>query len=80
MAASSRLMVIKRQEAYDEEIETEPKIAIVKQKTMELKKEVSRSSPFAYVFDSGSRFTGYYCKIKLMLAALLQTRFYIEMF
>ena len=46
MAASSRLMVIKRQEAYDEEIETEPKIAIVKQKTMELKKEVSRSAPF----------------------------------
>ena len=41
MAASARLMIIRRQEAYDEEVATEPKIGVVKQKTLELKKEVS---------------------------------------
>lgn len=41
MAASARLMVIKREEAHDEAIKTEPKIVIVKDKTLELKKQVS---------------------------------------
>lgn len=40
MEASARLMIIRRQEAHDEEVATEPKIAVVKQKTLELKKQV----------------------------------------
>ncbi|XP_067933498.1 CDK5 regulatory subunit-associated protein 3-like [Watersipora subatra] len=48
MAASARLMVIKRKESFDEEIETEPKIAIVKEKTMELKKELEKDIATKY--------------------------------
>lgn len=40
MSASARLMVIKREEALAEQIEAEPKIGIIKQKTLELKKQV----------------------------------------
>ena len=40
MSASARLMIIKREEAVAEQIETEPKIDIIKQKTLQLKKQV----------------------------------------
>ena len=40
MSASARLMIIKREEAVSEQFETEPKIDIIKRKTLQLKKQV----------------------------------------
>jgi len=40
MAATGRLMILKREEAAEEEKVTKPKISLVKEKTLELKRLV----------------------------------------
>jgi len=40
MAASARLMVMRRMESYDDAKAAEPKIVVIKTKTLELKKQV----------------------------------------